>query len=459
MTDHPRDSAVPGHGVSLRSAVRVWAYIGVNSFGGPAGQIAVMHREIVERRNWVSERRFLHALNYCMVLPGPEAQQLATYVGWLMHGVRGGVFAGSLFVIPGFIAMLALSVMYAVFGQVTWVSGLLFGIQAAVVAIVVEAVIRIGRRTLRSTALRIIAGSSFLAIFVLNIPFPLIILVAGLFGWFAGRSRPHWFPLGRHGRETDEDGPKALLPDDEHITRTASRSALRAAGIALVLWMIPVIGLVVLLGTSSIFTQEALLFSKAAVVTFGGAYAVLGYVAQQAVDRYGWITPNDMITGLGLAETTPGPLIMVVQFVGFLAAYNNPGSLPPLLAGFLGSVITVWVTFVPCFLFIFLGAPWVERLRDNRALSHALTAIGAAVAGVVLNLAVWFALHTMFGTVTDETVGPFHLSVPEWSSIQYASIAISLVAAVLVFRFKVGTLKVLAVSAALGTAVALLGLT
>jgi chromate transporter len=376
-----------------------------------------------------------------------------------MHGVRGGVFAGSLFVIPGFIAMLALSVMYAVFGQVTWVSGLLFGIQAAVVAIVIEAVIRIGRRTLRSTALRVTAGLSFLAIFLFNTPFPLIILVAGLFGWLVGRWRPQWFPLGGHGRERDDPEPPALLPDDEHITRSASRSALRAAAIALVLWMIPVIGLVVLLGTSNIFTQEALLFSKAAVVTFGGAYAVLGYVAQQAVDRYGWITPNDMITGLGLAETTPGPLIMVVQFVGFLAAYNNPGSLPPLVAGFLGSVITVWVTFVPCFLFIFLGAPFVERLRDNKALSNALTAVGAAVAGVVLNLAVWFALHTMFATVNDETVGPLHLSVPQWSSIQYASIAISLVAALLVFRFKLGTLKVLAVSAILGTAVALLGWT
>ncbi len=435
----------------------MWGYIGLNSFGGPAGQIAVMHREVVERRNWVSERRFLHALNYCMVLPGPEAQQLATYIGWLMHGVRGGVFAGSLFVIPGFIAMLALSVMYAVFGQVTWVSGLLFGIQAAVVAIVIEAVIRIGRRTLRSTALRVTAGLSFLAIFLFNTPFPLIILLAGVFGWLAGKRRPQWFPLGSHGREREDPEPPALLPDDEHITRSASRSALRAAAIAFVLWMIPVIGLVVLLGTSNIFTQEALLFSKAAVVTFGGAYAVLGYVAQQAVDRYGWITPNDMITGLGLAETTPGPLIMVVQFVGFLAAYNNPGSLPPLVAGFLGSVITVWVTFVPCFLFIFLGAPFVERLRDNHALSHALTAVGAAVAGVVLNLAVWFALHTMFATVNDETVGPLHLSVPEWSSIQYASIAISLVAALLVFRFKLGTLKVLAVSAILGTSVALLG--
>ena len=304
--------------------MRVWGYIGLNSFGGPAGQIAVMHREVVERRNWVSERRFLHALNYCMVLPGPEAQQLATYIGWLMHGVRGGVVAGSLFVIPGFIAMLALSVMYAVFGQVTWVSGLLFGIQAAVVAIVIEAVIRIGRRTLRSTALRVTAGLSFLAIFLFNTPFPLIILVAGLFGWLVGRRRPQWFPLGGHGRERDDPEPPALLPDDEHITRSASRSALRAAAIALVLWMIPVIGLVVLLGTSNIFTQEALLFSKAAVVTFGGAYAVLGYVAQQAVDRYGWITPNDMITGLGLAETTPGPLIMVVQFVGFLAGIQQP---------------------------------------------------------------------------------------------------------------------------------------
>jgi len=453
MTDHV---AGRRHGVSLREALRVWGYVGLNSFGGPAGQIAVMHREMVERRNWVSERRFLHALNYCMVLPGPEAQQLATYIGWLMHGVRGGVLAGTLFVIPGFVAMLALSVMYALFGQVTWVSGLLFGIQAAVVAIVVEAVIRIGKRTLRSTALRVIAGLSFFAIFFLNTPFPLIILAAGLFGWLAGSRRSPWFPLGSQDNDLDGGGPTALLPDDEHITRGASISALRAAAVALVLWILPVIGLVLLLGTANIFTQEALLFSKAAVVTFGGAYAVLGYVAQQAVDRYGWITPNDMITGLGLAETTPGPLIMVVQFVGFLAAYNNPGSLPPLLAGFIGSVITVWVTFVPCFLFIFLGAPFVERLRDNRTLRHALIAIGAAVAGVVLNLAVWFALHTVFATVNDETFGPFHLSVPQWSSIQYASIAISLVAAVLVFRVRVGTLKVLAVSAVLGTVFALL---
>ncbi len=447
------------HGVTMREAVRVWGYIGINSFGGPAGQIAVMHREVVERRRWVSEGRFLHALNYCMVLPGPEAQQLATYIGWLMHGVRGGVFAGSLFVIPGFLAMLALSVMYAVFGQVTWVYGLLFGIQAAVVAIVIEAVIRIGKRTLRSPALLAIAAASFLAITLFNAPFPLIIGAAGVLGWLVGARRPTWFPLGGHGRTKETPEPPALLPDDERVGKAESRSALRAAVIALVLWVLPVIGLVAILGTANIFTQEALLFSKAAIVTFGGAYAVLGYVAQQAVDRYGWITPNDMITGLGLAETTPGPLIMVVQFVGFLAAYNNPGSLPPLLAGFIGSVITVWVTFVPCFLFIFLGAPFVERLRDNRALSHALIAIGAAVAGVVLNLAVWFSLHTMFGTVTDETFGPLHVSVPEWSSVQWASIAISLVAALLVFRFKIGTLKVLATSAVLGVCAALLGFT
>ena len=446
------------HGVTMREAVRVWGYIGVNSFGGPAGQIAVMHREVVERRRWVSEGRFLHALNYCMVLPGPEAQQLATYIGWLMHGVRGGVFAGSLFVIPGFLAMLALSVMYALFGQVTWVYGLLFGIQAAVVAIVIEAVIRIGKRTLRSPALLAIAAASFLAITLFNAPFPLIILAAGVLGWLVGTRRPDWFPLGGHGRAKDTPEPPALLPDDERVGTAESRSALRAAVIALLLWVLPVIGLVLILGTANIFTQEALLFSKAAIVTFGGAYAVLGYVAQQAVDRYGWITPNDMITGLGLAETTPGPLIMVVQFVGFLAAYNNPGSLPPLLAGLIGSVVTVWVTFVPCFFFIFLGAPFVERLRDNHSLSHALIAIGAAVAGVVLNLAVWFSLHTIFGTVTDETFGPFRLSVPEWSSVQWASIAISCVAALLVFRLKIGTLKVLAASAALGVVAALAGL-
>lgn len=447
------------HGVTLRHATSVWAFIGVNSFGGPAGQISVMHRELVERRRWVSEGRFLHALNYCMILPGPEAQQLATYIGWLMHGVLGGLIAGILFVLPGFIAMLGLSILYAVYGGVGWVAGLLFGIQAAVVAIVVEAVVRIGKRTLRSHALQLIAGSSFVAIFFFAVPFPLIVLGAALLGWLAGSRKPRWFPVGRHSDEASVDGPRALLPDDEHVDRRSARRALAAAGMCAVLWLLPVVILVVALGTENVFAQEAVLFSKAAVVTFGGAYAVLGFVAQQAVVRYEWITTDQMITGLGLAETTPGPLIMVVQFVGFLAAYQQPGSLPPLVAGTLGAVVTVWVTFVPCFMFIFLGAPYVERLRDNRALAHALTAVGASVAGVVLSLAVWFALHTVFGTVTDETYGPLHVPIPDWSTISGVSIAISAVAAFLVFRLRIGTLRVIGVAAALGALSAIVGLT
>jgi chromate transporter len=452
----PRPEA-PQHGVPLREAVRVWAYIGLNSFGGPAGQIAVMHRELVERRRWVSERRFLHALNYCMILPGPEAQQLATYVGWLMHGTRGGVIAGSLFVIPGFIAMLALAVAYVLFGQVAWVEGLLFGLQAAVVAIVIEAVIRIGKRTLRSPALLAVAALSFLAIAFLKIPFPYIVVAAALAGWLIGGRRPGWFPLGKQGNDTAVDDPPALLPDDDAITPTAARSAMRAAAIAAILWLVPVAALLITLGSENVFAQEAVLFSKSALVTFGGAYAVLGYITQEAVNRYGWITPQDMITGLGLAETTPGPLIMVVQFVGFLAAYNNPGDLPPLVAGTLGAVLAVWVTFVPCFLFIFLGAAYVERLRHNQAISHALTAVAAAVAGVVLNLALWFALQTAFDTVTDTAVGPFTLPLPDLGSINLASVAISVLAAILVFVFRIGTLKVLAASAAVGALLAVIG--
>jgi chromate transporter len=448
----------PGHGIGLREATGVWAHIGVNTFGGPAGQIAVMHRELVERRRWVSEQRFVHALNYCMILPGPEAQQLATYIGWLMHGVPGGVIAGSLFVIPGFVAMLTLAATYALYGTVTWVAGLLFGVSAAVVAIVTEAVIRIGRRTLRSTALRLTAAASLVAILCFAVPFPFIVAAAGLFGWLAGRVRPGWFPLGGHRAAQAGDEPRALLPDDEHVDRVAARRALRAAAACAVLWLVPVLGLVVVLGSANVFAQESVLFSKSAVVTFGGAYAVLGYIAQQAVQRYAWIGPQDMIVGLGLAESTPGPLIMVVEFVAFLAAYKHPGSLPRLLAGTLGAALTVWVTFVPCFLFIFVGAPYVERLRGNAVLSHALTAVSAAVAGVVLNLAVWFAIHTAFATVDDRSYGPLHLPMPVWSSIRVASVAISGLAAVAVFRFRLGTLRVLGLAGLMGTALAVLGL-
>lgn len=443
------------HGISLRDASRVWACIGVNSFGGPAGQIAVMHRELVERRRWISEQRFLHALNYCMILPGPEAQQLATYIGWLMHGTRGGIIAGSLFVIPGFIAMLALSAAYAIFGDLAWVGGLLFGLQASVVIIVIEAVIRIGRRTLRSRALQTVALCSFIAIAFVRIPFPCIVIAAAVTGWLLGRKRPTWFPLGSHGSNKETAQGPALLPEDEAIHPAAARAAMRAAIVCAAMWLVPVGALMVTLGTENVFTQEAVLFSKSALITFGGAYAVLGYITQEAVSRYGWITPQAMITGLGLAETTPGPLIMVVQFVGFLAAYNSPGDLPPVLAGTLGAILTVWVTFIPCFLLIFLGAPYVERLRHNTNLSHALIAVGAAVAGVVLNLGLWFALHTAFTTVNEATIGPLTLPIPAPGSINPASVGISILAGVMVFRFKMGTLRVLAACAGVGVLLAL----
>lgn len=435
----------------------MWGYIGLNSFGGPAGQIAVMHREIVERRHWVSERRFLHALNYCMILPGPEAQQLATYLGWLMHGRRGAVIAGLLFIIPGFVAMMALSVIYALYGSVGWVAGLLFGLQAAVVAIVIEAVIRIGRRTLRSPALLAIAGASFIALSFLTVPFPVVIIVAALLGWLLGRIRPDWLPAGGPGSSATVDEPTARLRDEHRIDRATARRALSAAAVCAVLWLVPVAALLLALGPDNVFSQQAVLFSKSAVLTFGGAYAVLGYITYEAVTTYGWISSQDMITGLGLAETTPGPLIMVVQFVGFLAAYDNPGTLPPLLAGVLGATLAVWVTFVPCFLFIFLGAPYVERLRNNQAITHALTAVGAAVAGVVVNLALWFALHTAFGVVEVRTWGPVTFQVPSLGTVDGAAVAIGVLAGILVFRFRLGTLRTLAVCAAIGGAIALLG--
>jgi chromate transporter len=446
------------HSISLREATRIWAYIGLNSFGGPAGQIAVMHRELVERRRWISERRFLHALNFCMILPGPEAQQLATYVGWLMHGTLGGVIAGTLFVIPGFLAMLALASAYAVWGSIAWVGGLFLGVQAAVVAIVAQAMIRIGRRTLRTRALQLIAGISFVAIALLHVPFPIIIISAGILGWIAGRRRPQWFPMGRHDDAHTAVEDRVLLSDDDSVGKATARWALRAGVICAVLWVVPVLALLIALGSSNIFAQESLLFSKSAIVTFGGAYAVLGYIAQEAVTRYGWISSGDMAVGLGLAESTPGPLIMVVEFVGFLAAYNNPGSLPPLVAGTLGAVITVWVTFVPCFMFIFLGAPYMERLRHNTPLAHALTAVGASVAGVVINLALWFALHTAFSAVEEFHVGPVTLPAPSLTSVNWVAVVIGAVAAVLVFRLRLGTLRVLGLCAALGCLAAVIGL-
>jgi len=442
--------------VSLREALRVWAYIGINSLGGPAGQISVMHREVVDRRRWISDGRFVHALNYCLLLPGPEAQQLATYLGWLMHGVRGGVAAGALFILPGFVVMLALSVIYVVFGSVTWVSGLLFGLQAAVVALVLQAMVRIARRTLHGPALICIAIASFMALFLFALPFPLVIALAAAAGWLMGRARPLWIDINA-GLDTPVKDTDVLLADDMAVSPANARRARNAALAALVLWLVPVVVLVLVLGTSNLYAQQALLFSKTAVITFGGAYAVLTYIAQQAVQNYHWLSMGDMATGLGLAETTPGPLLLVLEFVGFVAAYEHPGVLPPLVAGLCGATLTVWVTFLPCFFFIFIGAPYVERLRHNRALRHALTGLGASVVGVIGNLAVTFAIATAFAQVNRTSWGPFSVELPLVSSVKYASLAISVVALVLVFGLKQSTLRILATCAALGLVVALLG--
>ena len=441
------------HGVGLREAFAVWAKVAINSFGGPAGQIAVMHRFLVEERRWISEQRFLHAFNFCMLLPGPEAQQLATYIGWLMHGTVGGAMAGLLFVLPGVVAILALSIVYALFGDVSAVSGLLFGLQAAVVAVVAEAVMRIGNRALKTRASVVLAAAAFVAIFFFEVPFPLIVLAAAAIGYVAGRFRPAWFRSATHGGATADVAAAHIDDDGEAIGRAASRSALAAAAAALLLWLIPVAVLLITVG-GTVWAQEATLFSQSAVVTFGGAYAVLAFIAQQAVATYGWLRPGEMLTGLGMAETTPGPLIMVVQFVGFLAAYRNPGGFSPLLAGVLGSLIATWVTFAPCFFFIFAGAPFIERLRGNHALSTALSAITAAVVGVVLNLAVWFALNTSFESIEAVHRLKVRLLIPQLTSVNLPAIAITVIAVAAIFRFKVSVMKTLAGCAALGLFVA-----
>jgi chromate transporter len=400
VTDGSR-AAVPGeHGVSLGAAFRVWLRVALLSFGGPAGQIAVMHRIIVEEKRWIGENRFLHALNYCMLLPGPEAQQLATYIGWLMHRTLGGIIAGVLFVLPGVISIMALSWIYALYGKVGVVSALFFGLKAAVLAVVLQAVVRIGSKALKNRVMLALAAAAFVAIFFFGVPFPIIVLTAGVIGYLGGRAGLPQFQVGGgHGPAKGKvvADSEALLGEElpEHARPTVSR-ALRVAAVCLALWLVPVAVVLGTFGSDNVFSQIATFFSTMAVVTFGGAYAVLAYVAQQAVEGYGWLQPGEMLDGLGMAETTPGPLIMVLQFVGFMGAYRDPGGLSPLMAGTLGGLLATWVTFVPCFLFIFLGAPFIEVLRGNQALHGALSAITAAVVGVVLNLAIWFAVHTIF---------------------------------------------------------------
>jgi chromate transporter len=428
---------------SFGEAVRVWTRVAALSFGGPAGQIAVMHRILVEEKRWVGEDRFLHALNYCMLLPGPEAQQLAVYVGWLLHKTKGGLVAGLLFVLPGFISIMALSWIYTAYGNVGLVQALFFGLKAAVLAIVLEAVARIGRRALKNEVMVGIAAAAFVAIFVFDVPFPVIIVAAGATGFFAGRAGISAFLAG--GGHGPAKGGAFLADVDsalgesvpEHATPNAAW-ALRIAAVFLMLWLAPVAGLLVALGPDHVFTHIAVFFSKMAVVTFGGAYAVLAYVAQQAVETYGWLSPGEMLDGLGLAETTPGPLIMVTQFVGFLGAFRDPGSLNPFVAGTLGGILTTWVTFVPCFLWIFLGAPFIEGLRRNQALSAALGTITAAVVGVILNLAVWFGLHVLFARVVEFRGFGASLDLPVLASINPFALVLTLAAMVAVFWFKVG---------------------
>jgi chromate transporter len=437
---------------TFTEATRVWFKVGCLSFGGPAGQIALLHREVVEERNWIGERRFLHALNFCTLLPGPEAQQLAIYLGWLMHGAKGGAVAGLLFVIPGALVMLALSVAYAVYGDVPLIAALFFGLKSAVLVLVVEALLRIGRRALKGWEAWLLAAAAFVALFFFAVPFPAVVLTAGVIGYFL----PGRFSGAGHGNE--KDGPPALLDavlaaDPAHVDRL-SRSARRGGILAAILWFLPA---ALLLPRGGVFADIAWFFSKMAVVTFGGAYAVLAYAAQEAVSTYHWLSAQEMLAGLGLAETTPGPLILVLQFVGFLAGYRAPGPLTGLAGGIAASALTLWVTFAPCFTFVLLGAPLVERLQNNRPLSGALAAITAGVVGVIGNLAVWFALHTLFRQTTPVHAGIVRFDAPVPASIDPWALLLAVIAALALLRLKLGVLRTLGICAVASAGLRLVG--
>ncbi len=444
-----------GDVIPLREATRVWFGISLQTFGGPAGQIAVMQHKLVDDKRWIGQRRFLHALNYCMLLPGPEAQQLAIYTGWLLNGTRGGLIAGSLFVLPGLLALLALSAIYVAYGSTGLVSAIFAGLAPAVIAIVVQAVHRVGRRALNHPFLVGLAVASFLALTAFSVPFPAVVFAAGLLGWAASRM----LPTLRQRTEVEADGPAPLISDDAlHHELPSRRRSASIILIGLVLWFAPVVAAGLVFSRDSIFVDQGLFFSGAAVVTFGGAYAVLAYVAQQAVSVYGWLQPGEMVRGLALAETTPGPLIMVVQFVAFLGAYRDPGHLDPWAAAILASLLTTWVTFVPCFLFVLLGAPYVERLRSNQGLTAALTGITAAVVGVIANLAVYFALHTLFDDTRRAGWGPADLELPVFSSWDPLAFALTAFALLLMFGRGWSPLRTLGLCALVGVALGFVGL-
>lgn len=434
--------------VTYWEAFVVWLRIAALSFGGPTAQIAVMHRILVDEKRWISEQRFLHALNYCMLLPGPEAQQLAVYIGWLLHRVKGGLTAGILFVLPGCLSIMALSIVYVVYQQTMLLQSVFFGLKSAIIAIVIEAVLRISKKALKNRMMVLLAALAFAAMYFFHVPFPLVIIAAGVIGWIGGRySEHHFFVLKPQTKSATDT--TAVPPADRNVSepyyQPSAMRALRVTVICLLLWFAPIGVCWSVFGASSVYFQEGIFFSKMAVVTFGGAYSVLAYVAQQAVEVFGWLSAPEMLDGLGLAETTPGPLIMVVQFVGFLGAYRQPAPLTPLWGGILASLMTTWVTFVPCFMYIFAGAPYIESLRNNKSLSTALSSITAAVVGVVLNLAVWLALKTLFRTSVEVTYGPLHVLWPDWSTLNVAAFGITLAACYMTFKLHWNLFQTLAV--------------
>jgi chromate transporter len=449
-------TASSGHGVSMREAFWTWARVAALSFGGPAGQIAVMHRILVEEKRWIGETRFLHALNYCMLLPGPEAHQLAVYIGWLLHKTRGGILAGTLFVLPGLVSLSILSLVYAAFGNVGFVQGLFFGLKAAVLAVVLQAVIRVGSRALKAPAHFAIAAAAFLALFFLALPFPLVILLAAAIGLLGQALHLTWFAggIGHSAASRTENAPALIdtafaRQTPSHVRPSFSRFVM-VLGVGLAVWLVPLVLLLATLGLQNTFTAVAAFNAKMAVVTFGGAYAVLAYMAQQAVEFYHWLKPGEMLVGLGFAETTPGPLISVVQFVGFMAAFRHAGALNPYIAGTLGGALAMWMTFVPSFLWIFLGGPYIEALGSNKSLKAALTAITAAVVGVILNLAIWFGLHTLFARVEVRHAFGLTVSLPVLQSINLPALTLSVMSMIAIFRFNMGMLPVLAGSSLLG---------
>ena len=416
---------------TLGEATRVWLKIGLLSFGGPAGQIALMHKEIVEDRKWLSERQFLNALSFCMLLPGPEAMQLATYAGWRLHGTLGGLIAGLLFVIPGAVVIMTLAAIYSLFGNVPLVEALFYGIKAAVLVIVVEALLRVAKKALSQRLHWVIAGFAFVGIFFFSIPYPLIVLMAGLFGWFLGTTR-----------------------EEQHVVDMAHVSVRKTLGTIvswLAIWLLPLFALT-WVGAPEILTEVGRFFSTLAIVTFGGAYAVLAYMAQDVVVQFGWLTAGEMVDALGLAETTPGPLILVTQFVGFLAGFREGG----LFLGLAAAMVALWVTFAPCFLWIFAGAPYIDWISSQPRLKGALKAITAAVVGVILNLSIWFALHVLFTTVSRQQLGPVTLWRPDVATIEWLALALFLLSCFLAFRLHWGIIRILLVASALGAALRLI---